>query len=142
MIANTFPRTQGTLSRDTYLTLLLLALVQQAGGELHLSATSLESIDNGGRLLVDWDSAAQQLVIRAGSPSLVVAEVRGTGWTQPSASTQSSQNAPPASSHRVMTEEEIIQRIQQRVQADRMREWRAQGAATVAGMPPPEETPQ
>src|SRR5260370_12892826 len=36
MISPTFPRTQGTLSRETYLTLLLLALVEQAGGELHL----------------------------------------------------------------------------------------------------------
>lgn len=137
MISNTFPRTQGTLSRDTYLTLLLLALVHQAGGELHLSAESLEKIDNGGRLLVDWDSAAQQLVIRAGSPSLVVAEVRGTGWTTPQPTAQQPQ-APP-SSHRVMTEDEMLDRITKRIQADRMREWRQAGSATVASMPPPEE---
>lgn len=142
MIANTFPRTQGTLSRETYLTLLLLALTAQAGGELHLSAESLEKIDNGGRLLVDWDSSAQQLVIRAGSPSLVVAEVRGTGWTtlQPTAQQPS---PPPPSTHRVMTEDQLLEAMTKKMQAQRMREWRESGAAAVAGMPPPsDETPQ
>jgi len=81
MIMNSFPRTQGALSRESYLTLLLLALIEQAGGELRISAQSLESLDSGGKVLIDWDVAQQQAVIRSGSPSLVVAEVRGSGWT-------------------------------------------------------------
>lgn len=140
MIVNSFPRTQGTLSRESYLTLLMLALVEQVGGEIRIFADIFEKVDSGGKLTIDWDTSAQQLVIRAGSPSLVVAEVRGSGWTQPTAA-QPSQPAPPAS-HRVMTEDQLIERLAQRVQKDNLRQWREQGAAAVAGMPPPEENPQ
>lgn len=138
MIMDAFPRTQGELSRESYLTLLLLALIDQVGGELHIPAQVFEKIDSGGKLLVDWDTAAQQLVLRAGSPSLVVAEVRGSGWTMKQPATQLPSPTDP-SKHRVLTEEDIIQRIQQRVQADRMREWKESGAAAVAGMPEPEQ---
>jgi hypothetical protein len=138
MLMNAFPRTQGTLSRESYLTLLLLALIEQTGGELRLSAQSLEKLDSGGTLLVDWDIAAQQCVLRAGSPALVIAPVRGTGWTQ-SASTPTQPSSPsdPAK-HRVMTEDQILKDIKERVQADMMRQWRAQTSAAVAGMPEPE----
>lgn len=138
MIQPAFPRTQGNLSRETYLTILLLALVHQTGGELHLSSAALESVDNGGRLLIDWDTGAQQLIIRAGSPTLVVAEVRGTGWTQQPATPQPSQPSSPAT-HRVMTEDQILEDLKRRMQADRLREWRQQGADAVASMPPPED---
>lgn len=141
MIQPTFPRTQGALSRETYLTLLLLALVNQAGGELHISAPVLESLDSGGKLLVDWDSANQQVVVRAATGSLVVAEIRGTGWTTTQPAAPPTQPSPP-SSHRIMTEDEILSRITQRIQADRMREWREQGASVVSQMPPPEEPRQ
>ena len=139
MIMDSFPRTQGTLSRESYLTLLLLALIDQAGGELHIAAQQFDKLDSGGKLLVDWDTPAQHLVLRAGSPSLVVAEVRGSGWTKPATSPTAQPSPLDPSKHRVLTEEDIIQRIQQRVQADRMREWRDQGAAAVSSMPPPEE---
>jgi len=143
MIMDAFPRTQGSLSRESYLTLLLLALIGQVGGELHIPASIFEKIDSGGKLLVDWDTAAQQLVLRSGSPSLVVAEVRGSGWTKPAtlAQTPIASSAADPSKHRVLTEEDIIQRIQQRVQTDRMREWRESGTAAVAGMPEPEPQP-
>src|SRR5882762_1015915 len=138
MIMNSFPRTQGALSRESYLTLLLLALIEQAGGELRISAQSLESLDSGGKVLIDWDVAQQQAVIRSGSPSLVVAEVRGSGWTS------TTPIAPPASSvdpskHRVMTEEQIITKMAERVRSENLKNWREQGAAVVAGMPPPDE---
>lgn len=140
MIMNSFPRTQGTLSRESYLTLLLLALVDQAGGELRISAQSLEKLDSGGKLLVDWDVPNQQAVIRTGSPSLVVAEVRGAGWTSttPTAQPQSTSSPDPAK-HRVMTEDAIIERAAQMLRQDQLRQWREQGASAVAGMPPPEE---
>jgi hypothetical protein len=138
MIMNSFPRTQGSLSRESYLTLLLLALVNQAGGELRISAQSLEALDSGGKLLCDWDVASQQCVIRVGTPSLVVAEVRGSGWTTTTPTAQPSAPSDP-SKHRVMTEDQILEAMTKRMQAQRMREWKDQGAAVVAGMPPPEE---
>jgi len=134
-----FPRTQGALSRESYLTLLLLALIDQTGGELRISAQSLEKLDSGGKVLIDWDTAAQQCVIRSGSPSLVVAEVRGSGWT-----TTSPNLSPPATlpdstkKHRVMSEEEILADLAKRMQSQRMREWRESGAAAVSTMPEPE----
>ena len=138
MIANSFPRTQGTLSRETYLTLLLLGIVEQVGGEVRLFPESFENLESGGRLLVDWDTVAQQLSIRAGSPSLIVAEVKGSGWVNP----QSPQPQPPqpSATHRVMTEDQLIDRLAQRVRKDNLRQWREQGAEVVAGMPPPDET--
>jgi hypothetical protein len=139
MIMNSFPRTQGALSRESYLTLLLLALVEQAGGELRIGAQSLENLDSGGKLLCDWDVAAQQCVIRAGSPSLVVAEVRGSGWTTTNPTPMQPASPPDPAKHRVMTEDQIIDAMAKRVQSERMREWREQGAATVANMPPPDE---
>ncbi len=139
MIMNSFPRTQGTLSRESYLTLLLLALIEQTGGELRLSAQSLEKLYSGGTLLVDWDIAAQQCVLRAGSPALVIAPVRGTGCPQ-SASTPTHPSSPSdPTKHRVMTEDQILEDIKKRMQADAMRAWKAQGAAAVAGMPEPEQ---
>lgn len=138
MLMNSFPRTQGALSRESYLTLLLLALVDQAGGELRLSAESLEKLDSGGKLLVDWDIPNQQAVIRSGSPALVVAEVRGQGWTSTTAQSQPSSQPDPAK-HRVMTEEQILQDLTKRIQSQRMREWKESGAAAVGGMPPPVE---
>jgi hypothetical protein len=138
MIMNAFPRTQGTLSQESYLTLLLLALVDQAGGELRISAQALEKLDSGGKILVDWDTINQQCVIRAGTPGLVVAEVRGSGWTkspQPPAQAPASQD--PAK-HHIMTEEKIIERAAQMLRNDQLRQWREQGAAAVATMPPPE----
>jgi hypothetical protein len=135
MIMNAFPRTQGALSRESYLTLLLLGLIDQAGGELRISAQSLEKLDSGGKVLIDWDLPAQQVVLRTGSPSLVVAEVRGSGWTQPSQPqpTQSSES----SRHRVMTEEQILAAMEKRMRDDQLRQWREQGAAVVANMPEP-----
>lgn len=138
-IMDAFPRTQGTLSRESYLTLLLLGLIDQAGGELRITSQSLENLSSGGTLLVDWDLQAQQLVLRAGSPSLVIAPVKGTGWT---ASTTATSPSSPAESkhHRVMTEDQILADMAKRIQNDQMREWRKQGAAAVAGMPPPEDS--
>jgi hypothetical protein len=138
MIMNSFPRTQGSLSRESYLTLLLLALVNQVGGELRIAAQSLEALDSGGKLLVDWDVAAQQCIIRAGSPSLVVAEVRGSGWTSTTPISPSAMPSTP-SQHRVMTEDQILSDVTKRMQADLLRKWREAGAAAVAGMPAPEE---
>ena len=138
MIMNSFPRTQGALSRESYLTLLLLALVDQAGGELRISAQSLEKLDSGGKVLIDWDVPNQQAVIRSGSPSLVVAEVRGSGWTT-TAPTAQPLASPDPSKHRVMTEDQIIERMAKRVQQDQLRQWRESGSAAVAGMPPPED---
>lgn len=148
MIQPTFPRTQGSLSRETYLTLLLLALVNQAGGELHLSAPALEAIDAGAKLVIDWDTSAQQLVIRAATSSLVVVEVRGTGWTnattQPPAIAPPPPSPPDPSKHRVMTEDQLLQAVARKVREDQLRQWRESGAAAVAGMPPPDDdrTPQ
>ncbi len=142
MISPAFPRTQGALSRESYLTLLLIALVDQAGGEIHLSAQSLDACESGGRLLIDWDTAAQQLVIRAGSPSLVVAEVRGTGWTTTQPAAPQPPSPAPPSSHRVMTEDQILKVIEERMRADAMRQWRQQGADAVASMPPPDDDTQ
>ena len=139
MIMNSFPRTQGALSRESYLTLLLLALIEQTGGELRLSAQSLEKLDSGGTLLVDWDIAAQQCVLRAGSPALVIAPVRGSGWTTSTSIPKQSPLSSDPSKHRVMTEDQILEDLKKRVQADAMRQWRAQGAEAVAGMPEPEE---
>lgn len=142
MITNSFPRTQGQLSREQYLTLLLLALLNQSGGELHISAQSLEAVDSGGKLLVDWDAAAQQAVLRVGSPTLVVAEVRGSGWTalspQPA---QPSQPSPPndPSKHRSPLSDEQIAKILADWRAKQnMKIWREEGAAVVANMPEPE----
>src|SRR5882762_1626722 len=126
MIMNSFPRTQGALSRESYLTLLLLALIEQAGGELRISAQSLESLDSGGKILIDWDVPNQQAVIRSGSPSLVVAEVRGSGWTTTASSPQPIAPADPAK-HRVMTEDQIMEDLKRRMQADAMRQWRQHG---------------
>jgi hypothetical protein len=139
MIMNSFPRTQGTLSRESYLTLLLLALVDQAGGELRISAQSLEKLDSGGKVLVDWDVASQQAVIRIGSPSLVVAEVRGSGWTSTTPTAQPPAQTPDPTKHRVMTEDAIIERAAQMLRQDQLRQWREQGAAAVSNMPPPED---
>jgi hypothetical protein len=138
MLMNAFPRTQGTLSRESYLTLLLLALIDQAGGELRLASQSLENLDSGGTLLVDWDIHTQQLVLRAGSPALVIAPVRGTGWTSTTPTALPSSPSPDSSRHRVMTEDQILADLAKRIQNDNMREWRKQGAAAVANMPPPE----
>ena len=138
-IMNNFPRTQGTLSRESYLTLLLLALIDQTGGELRISAQSLEKLDSGGKLLVDWDQSNQQAVLRSASPSLIVAEVRGQGWTTANYPTSPSTSpAPDPKKHRVMTEDQILEALTQRMQRERMKEWRDSGAAAVAGMPPPE----
>src|ERR1700687_3187875 len=104
MIANSFPRTQGALSRETYLTLLLLAIVEQVGGEVRIFPEFLEKPDAGGKITIDWDTSAQPLVIRGGSPGMIVAEVRGSGWTTPPKQVGQTEQAPPAS-HRVMTEE-------------------------------------
>ncbi len=139
MIMNSFPRTQGALSRESYLTLLLLALVNQADGELRIAAQSLEALDSGGKILIDWDVATQQCVIRAGSASLVVAEVRGSGWTtNTSMPTERSSPSDPAK-HRVMTEDQILTDVTKRMQADMLRRWKEAGSAAVAGMPSPEE---
>ena len=138
MIPPTFPRTQGAISQESYLTLVLLAMLEQAGGELRISSQSLEKVDSGGKLLIDWDVPSQQLVIRAASPSLVIAQVRGTGWTtQPAA--PSPQPQPSTSAHRVITEEDIIKKLEERMRKDMMRQWREQGAAAVADMPGPDE---
>ena len=137
---NAFPRTQGALSRESYLTLLLLALVDQAGGELRISAQSLEKLDSGGKVLIDWDVPNQQAVIRSGSPSLVVAEVRGSGWT--SATSTPTTLSPEPAKHRVMTEDQIIAKMAERIRSDNLKTWREQGAAAVAGMPPPDEPRQ
>jgi hypothetical protein len=138
VIMNSFPRTQGALSRETYLTLLLLALVDQAGGELRISAQSLEKLDSGGKVLIDWDSLNQQAIIRSGSPSLIVAEVRGSGWTS-TTSIPPSSSSPDPGKHRVMTEDQIINQMAERLRSENLKQWREQGAAAVAGMPPPEE---
>lgn len=141
MIMDAFPRTQGALSRESYLTLLLLALIDQAGGELRISAQSLEKLDSGGNLLIDWDTMAQQCVLRVGSPSLVVAQVRGTGWSKIAPSPQPSSLPPDPAKHRVMTEDQLIDRMAKRIQQDQLRQWRESGAAAVAGMPPPDDKP-
>jgi hypothetical protein len=142
MIPNTFPRTQGTLSREQYLTLLLLALLeQQPGRELRIGVQALEKVDSGGRLLTDWDSENQYLVLRVGSPSLVVCEVRGSGWTSLSPSQPAQQ--PPTedkTKHRSpLSDEQILEVLRAAKANERMREWRSQGAAAVANMPEPEE---
>jgi hypothetical protein len=137
MIMNAFPRTQGALSRESYLTLLILGLIDQAGGELRISAQSLEKLDSGGKVLIDWDVPAQQVVLRSGSPSLVVAEVRGSGWTQTSPQPQTQSSEP--SKHRVMTEDQILAAMEKRMRDDQLRQWREQGAAVVGNMPPPDE---
>lgn len=134
---NAFPRTQGALSRESYLTLLLLALIDQAGGELRISAQSLEKLDSGGKVLIDWDVPNQQAVLRTGSPSLVVAEVRGQGWTSTTPTAQPSSTPDPAK-HRVMTEDQILEAMSRKMQAERMREWKQQTSSAVAGMPEPE----
>src|SRR5215469_15044587 len=110
-IMNAFPRTQGSLSRESYLTLLLLAMIEQAGGELRISSPALEKIESGGTLLVDWDLNAQQVVLRSGSAALVIAPVRGSGWTTTTSTTQTSPSPQPSerSRHRVMNEEEILE---------------------------------
>jgi hypothetical protein len=139
MLMNSFPRTQGTLSRESYLTLLLLGLISQAGGEIRISAIALERLDSGGTLLVDWDLDAQQIVLRSGTPALVVAPVRGTGWTTASTTPVSpSSPSDDPKRHRVMTEDQILQDLAKRIQNDNLREWRRQGAAAVANMPEPE----
>jgi hypothetical protein len=137
---NAFPRAQGALSHESYLTLLLLALIGQVGGELRISAPAFDNLDSGGKLLVDWDTAAQQLVLRAGSPSLVIAEARGSGWTKPTTLSPQSPAQPDPSKHRVMTEDQIIDALERRMQSQRMREWREQGTAAVSSMPPPDES--
>lgn len=141
MIMNSFPRTQGQLSREQYLTLLLLALLDQCDGELRLNAKNLDAVDSGGKLLVDWDTASQQLVLRVGSPTLVVAEVRGSGWTSVSPGQPPQQPTPPAdpTKHRApMTEQQVLDYLTRKVSEDRMRQWREQGAAAISEMPPPE----
>lgn len=137
MLMNAFPRTQGALSRESYLTLLLLGLIHQAGGELHLTAESLEKLDSGGTLLVDWDIPTQQLVLRAGSPALVIAPVKGSGWqsTTPTSLSPDSERG----KHRVMTEDQILSDMAKRIANENMRKWREQGAAAVANMPASEE---
>ena len=143
MIPNSFPYTQGPLSKEQYLTLLLLALLDQTGGELRITAKNLEAVDSGGRLLADWDSDHQQLVLRSGSKALVVSEVRGAGWKTLAGEPAATQPPQPEDKtrHRVVTEADMIDWLKQRMQADRMREWREQGAAAVSAMPPPEEPP-
>lgn len=141
MLMNAFPRTQGSLSRESYLTLLLLGMINQAGGELRLTAESLEKLDSGGTLLVDWDIPTQQLVLRAGSPALVIAPVRGAGWTSTTPTSPSlAPSEPDSKRHRVMTEEQILADIAKRIANDNLKEWRRQGAAAVANMPPAEES--
>jgi len=143
MIANSFPRTQGQLSREAYLTLLILALLHQTGGELRINALNLEAVDSGGKLLVDWDAAAQQAVLRVGSPTLVVAEVRGSGWTtlspQPVPSPPQPSPNDPTKHRSPLTDEQIAKILADWKASQRMKEWREQGATAVANMPPPEE---
>lgn len=144
MIGPGFPRTQGNLSKESYLTLLLACLVRQAGGELHIASPTLEAIDGNINILIDWDVEAQHLVIRIASPSLIISSVRGPGWT--SQNLPSSQGAFPSSSppqansstHRIMSEEEILKTIEERMRKDMLRQWREQGAAAMSGMPPPD----
>ena len=138
MIPNSFPRTQGQLSREQYLTLLLLALLNQTGGELRISAKNLESVDSGGKLLVDWDTENQQAVLRIGSPTLVVAEVKGAGWTQVTPSPQPSpQNPADPTKHAIIDDARLAQFLEKFFERDRMRQWREQGNAAVSNMPEP-----
>lgn len=134
-----FSRLKSLLSNESYLTILLLALIEQCDGEIHISAQSLESIDDRAKLLVDWDTSAQQVVLRRGSQSLIVSEVRGAGWT----TTQPAQpSLSPTATHRVITEEDMVKFVRDRIAKERMREWKEQGAAAISNMPPPAEPTQ
>lgn len=144
MIPNSFPRTQGQLSREQYLTLLLLALLEQQPDKLlTISAPNLEKVDSGGKLLVDWDSPTQTCILRIGTPSLVVAEVRGSGWTtlnrqpaqQPSPADDPAKHRPP------LTDQQIVDFVEKMKSEARMKEWRREGADAVANMPPPDSEP-
>lgn len=134
---NAFPRSLGNLSREDYLTILLIALVRQCKGEVHLPADAFEEIDSGIKLTTDWDTAGQKLILRTGSPSMMVFEVKAPKWQSQQPPVQPHLvSANTNGSHRVMDEEQMYQVFEKWNQAKRMREWRDQGAAVVANMPP------
>ena len=136
----TFPRIRHPLSREQFYTLLLAALIEQTGGELRINAQSLESLDDSIKIVIDWSSESQQAILRVGTDSLVVAEVRGAGWTQVTPTEQPSSRPDPAK-HAVADETRIQDFLEKWWQKRRMQEWREQGASAVANMPEP-ETPK
>lgn len=136
---NSFPRSLGNLSREDYLTIVLIALVRQCKGEIHLPADAFENIDSGVRLTTDWDTQTQQLVLRTGSPSMMIFEVKAPKWNGQATTTVPPYQAAGASTnHRVMNEEQILEALTRRVKQEQMREWREQGARAVAQMPGPQ----
>lgn len=136
-----FPKIRGQLSREQFLTLLLVAIVQQCDGEVHIPGRVLDTLDDSVKLVVDWDPDSQQAILRSGSSSLVIAEVRGAGWrpsptlAQPLAVGQVA--SPDATKHAVADEARIVDYIQKAWQRERMNEWKSQGADILSKMPEP-----
>ena len=142
---------QGSLSKESYLTLVMAALVQQAGGELRINPQALEAIDGNVNILIDWDVKSQQLVVRTASSSLFISSVRGNAWTsqnlpssrdaRPSLQSAVTPSSPPPESptsrHRVRNEEEVFQYLEAKMRNEMMRQWREQGATAMEGLPPP-----
>lgn len=123
------------LSNEQYLTILLLALLEQCEGELRISARALDSLDKGARLVTDWDVDSQQLIIRRGSTSAMMLEV--SGWQRLKQPQASPAPASPPSSHRVMTEDRARELLDQRRREELLRTWRTQGAEVLSEMPEP-----
>jgi hypothetical protein len=55
---------RGELSLEAYLVRILAALCRQNGGELRIKGELVDAINEPTTLLKDWDSRAQELVLR------------------------------------------------------------------------------
>jgi len=130
------PHLPTLLNNEQYLTILLLALLKQTGGELHIEARILESVDIQGKLVTDWDTEAQQLVLRPASRSVQVFEAPRV-WQQPISTPASSESSTNAR-HRVMTEERAAQMLAQKYRDEQIRQWKEQTGQAMNEMPPPE----
>lgn len=64
---------------------LLLAIVLSKGGEVKIPASTYDSIDRGRLLLIDFDRATSELVVRASSDwgRAMTVQPESFGWTQP-----------------------------------------------------------
>jgi len=77
---------RGSESVESYLTRVLAALCRQSNGEVRLKGATLDSVPGDEKISVDWDSAQQELVIRAITPYGEVYYVNGAlAWKNPEA---------------------------------------------------------
>lgn len=111
------PNDPKTISR------ILVALVREHGGELRLKAMTYDGLERGVFLVMDFDRATLEVVLRCTTESgrVVVVQPESYSWTKPKEEAQTQQPqiaAQEAVRHRILRSDEELADLEERRQQE------------------------